>query len=387
MLVVILQVISFVVLLSILVIIHELGHLVTAKWAGAKVEEFGLGFPPRAKKLFRKWGTLFTLNWIPIGGFVRILGENGPDEDQQPAHLGKKAKKLPFYLLPRLKRIIVLAAGPGINLIYGVLIFGLVYSMTGIPTLISTARIGRIQADSPAKQAGVPSNVDLVGIKFGDQNYQITNPNQAIELITAHAGQTVTLTTTGECQGEVCQEIIQEFEVYVRTPAELTDPETEGQVGIVWQTEYAKFYPWYQMPIQGMLYGLIETLLIMVMTVYAFGSMIVGLVTQFALPSDLMGPVGLVDQAVEVGVFRSGLLNTLRFSGMISVSLAIINLLPIPALDGGRVVFVILEKLVGRKRIEAIEYYATYGGYMLLIFLMVAVTSRDVFRVINKYIL
>lgn len=376
-----LSILIFILILSFLVVIHELGHFLAARWAKVKVHEFGLGYPPLAKKLFNWQGTAFTLNWIPFGGFVKMEGEEGQPSSLENSNAGEA--DAPFYQKTAVQRLVIILAGATVNFIFGVLAFAVVYSFVGIPTALSDARIGQVIPDSPAATAGVPSNVNLIAVKNGEEVTPIATTDEAISVLKENSGQTVTLVTTGACDQESCQEIAQEFVVYVRTPEELAQSGQAGAVGIAFQSEYVKFYPRYEMPIRGVIFGLQQAIALSLMIVMALVTMVQQLVSQGQVPSDLMGPVGIVDSAAKTGILLQGPLAILQFAGLLSINLAIMNVLPIPALDGGRAIFILLERVVGRRRIAHFEGLAHYAGFVLLMILIVLVTGRDIWRIIG----
>ncbi len=371
----IISVIVFLLILSVLVIIHELGHFLAAKSVGVEVEEFGIGYPPRAAKLFKKGGTLFSLNWIPFGGFVKIFGETRELVD-------KSKSQIPFYEKSALSRLWVIVAGPFANIILGILCFSIAYSFVGIPTsLQDQARIAVVAPDSPAEAAGVPSNVAIIAVEAQGKRKPITSIDNAIETIAAYSGQEITLITSGLCKQDSCEELLQEFSVYIRSQEELANVENQGALGVAFQSHYLKFYPWYEMPFRATVTGVSETLFLIRMTFIGLSDMLSGLFTAGKVPGDILGPVGIVHQASAMGIFNEGFLATLHFAGLLSTSLAVMNILPIPALDGGRAMFIMLEPLVGKKRLGKIEDTFNYGGFALLVGLLVLVTIRDIWRI------
>lgn len=382
----------FILILSFLVIIHELGHYFAARWAKIKVEEFGLGYPPRALTLFTYKGTPFTVNWIPFGGFVKMEGEDGTDSlieddnDLPASKISKKsvpskvqAKEAPFYTKSAWQRMVVILAGVAVNFIFGVIAFAIVYSFLGIPTLIDQARIESVAENSPAALAGVPTDVNVIAIRDGEETISISNNATGAEAVKARLGKSVTLVTTGPCQGLSCQESAQEFTVYIRSEAET--PENEGPLGIRFAGQVFIHYPWYEQIVRGIGVGVEQAVLLGVFIVISLGNILKQLFQLGQVPADIAGPVGIVHQAQSQGIFSQGPLMILNFTGLLSVNLAVMNLLPIPALDGGRALFILLERFVGRARVQKIEGYANYGGFVLLLGLILAVTIRDVWRI------
>jgi len=420
---IVIDIVIFGLILSFLVLIHELGHYFAARWAKVTVEEFGLGYPPRAKTLFVKAGTVFSLNWIPFGGFVKMEGEDGPEvrsENQTTPQLAGKTDKIDkkqvktdkkshqsrppvvaqtasdttsaFYTKTVWQRLVILLGGVTVNFLFGVLAFSIFFAFKGIPTPIDQARIEAVQPGSPAETAGVATNVNIIAIKTLDSESQeeqlipVQTNQEVIDAVAAHAGRTINLVTTGDCSGLACQELSQEFSVYVRTPQELpTLPSGEkaGAMGVSFANVAFVSYPWYEMVWRSSWYGLQQALGIVLLTVVELQRMLGKLFASGEVPTQVAGVVGIAHQVTEYQLFDQGWLMILNFAGFISVSLAIMNLLPIPALDGGRVLFVLAETVVGRKRISKVEGYANYGGFILLIGLLILITIKDVWNIIG----
>lgn len=363
----------FIIILSFLVVIHELGHYLVAKWCGVKVEEFGLGYPPRAVKLGTWWGTLFSLNWIPFGGFVKMEGEDAVTGETTLSQKSLQVKSAP-------QRLAVILAGAAVNFMFGVLAFAVVFSTMGIPTPLKTARIGLVQPESPAATAGLPANVELVALTVGDETVSQPSVESAIQFINSHRGQNIQIATTGSCTAQGCQELVQNYTVYARTPEQT--PAGQGAIGIAFESVTLQFYPWYEMPLRGTWYGLQQAVELGGDMLMALRQAVVEGFTRGQLPKELSGPVGIVHQAQVNNVFSQGWLAMLYFAGMLSVNLAIMNVLPIPALDGGRAVFILLEPVIGKKRLANWEAQIHYGGFIVLIGLILAVTARDVVRIV-----
>lgn len=382
---IIFEIAVFVLILSFLVLIHELGHFFAARWAKIKVEEFGLGYPPRALTLFTWAGTVFSLNWVPFGGFVRMDGEDGPDSQDKPIKIKEIAEEGPFYTKSAFQRLVVILAGVLVNFAFAIFAFSVVYTVKGIPEPLNTARIADFSPKSPAAAAGVPANVEITSIttSTGEQ-FSIKTNEDVIQATRDQGGKTITLVTTGACSDQLgCQELAQTFEVYVRTQDEISDPTKEGALGIQFQSIFMNTYPWYEMPFRGTLVGIEQTYMLIVLTLDALKNMLIDVTTGGPLPEDISGPVGIVHQANQYQIFRQGPMMILNFAGVISASLAIMNLLPIPALDGGRAFFIMIEPIIGKNRVRKFEGYANYAGFMFLIFLIVAITARDIWRIFS----
>ncbi len=372
----------FILILSFLVLIHELGHFLVAKYFKITIEEFGLGYPPRAVTLFKRWGTVFSLNWIPFGGFVKMEGEDGPAADG--AEAPKKTQGSgPFYAKPALARLAVILAGATVNFVFGVLAFSVVFSFKGIPQIVSQDKplIGVVMPDSPAAQAKIPAGVMITQIKDEQSSLPLSSIEEVVQAVNAREGKNITLVTTGPCQEEKCEPTQVEYPVALRTRA--NTPNEQGLLGIGF-APIVRFvhYPWYEMPVRGTWYGLQESYYLATSVLQALQQMVLGLVKNLGLPGELMGPVGIAGEFQKSGIVQEGWLSVLHFAGLLSINLAIMNVLPIPALDGGRAVFILLEKVVGKQRVQWWEGHANYFGYALLLVLIIIVSIRDVLKLV-----
>ncbi|MDQ3008725.1 MAG: site-2 protease family protein [bacterium] len=366
----------FVLVLSFLIIIHELGHFIMAKRAKIKVFEFGLGYPPRAIKLFTWQGTDFTLNWIPFGGFVKMEGEEGEAE-------GETKRPTAFSEKSTLERLSVILAGVTVNFLFGVIAFATVFSFMGIPYLVDQPRIGSVNPDSPAAAAGVPTQVNILGFKIGDETITTTSSTEVRDVVESNQGQSVTVLTTGSCTELSCEERLQEFPLTIRNRGET--PANQGLLGVTFApvVEY-QFYPPYEMPFRGMWYGIQQALGLGLLIIQSLGDLITGLFTRGTVPAELSGPVGIYDQTEKSGVFNQGFLAILNYTGILSINLAIMNLLPIPALDGGRALFILIEKIVGKGKVARVEQIVNASGMAMLLGLILLITARDVWRIFQS---
>jgi regulator of sigma E protease len=369
---------AVIIIISILVLVHELGHFVVARLCGVKVEEFGLGYPPKALKLFTWKKTLFTLNWIPFGGFVRLAGEDEvPESDSETQDNGKAQ----FYQAKPLAKLAIVLSGALVNFVFAVLLFAAIFSIQGIPQPLDEARIGEIAPGSPASQAGMQPNVTVVGAQDeGGTKVKIENFAQLVEFVEPRGGQEITLTTTGLCSGLSCEEILLEHTMKIRTPEET--PAGQGALGVAWGLAYVK-YPWYEMPFRSSWYGLKQSMFLSQQILGALESLGKDLVTKGSLPQDISGPVGIVHQAQSTGILNQGIVSVMFFTGLLSVNLAVMNVLPIPPLDGGRALFILIATFLKHRHLKKLEYYANYSGYLVLLALIILVTIRDVLRVIG----
>ncbi len=354
-----LTIIIFILILSVLVFVHELGHFMVARKAGVKVEEFGLGFPPRLWGI-KKGETMYSLNAIPLGGFVRLKGEDGSLSEERDS-FGHQ----PFYA-----KGLILAAGVLMNIALAWFIFSAGY-MIGLPTALSNdefprpevsqlkVRVVGVAKDSPAEAAGLTGGDILLQI---DGQPVVNQP-----MVTAYVK---------ERQEQVIQLKVQkaggEVKDYFLTPAKVAEAGSDDKVlGInILQTGLVKYgfgESFYR--------GLIIVGKLLFRIIAAFYGLIAGLISGAGLAVELSGPVGvavLTGQAVELGISY-----VLQFAGMLSLNLAVINFFPFPALDGGRFVFAVIEKIRRRPNNRQVENLIHNLGFSLLLLLIVVITYRD----------
>jgi len=376
------EIIVFVLVLSFLVLIHELGHYLLARKNKIRIKEFGLGYPPRILKLFTYRGTIFSLNAIPFGGFVQLEGENGPEKKQ--IFIDKKDQSEewgPFFSKSISARLQTLLAGVVFNFLFGILAFSIIFSKTGIPReLIQQARIHDFIDGSPAASAGLDKNTNIIAFySENDQQWvNVSSITEVQEYVDSHLGEELTIRTTEPCETLICPDDYQDYKIYLRQENER--PDSEGAMGVIFTTVVYEHYPWYLAAIKGTLYGFREALLLGLLILQALGTLMINLVQGQSVGMDVAGPVGIVHQAQTYGFFDGGWLNILSFAALLSINLGVMNLLPIPALDGGRVIFILLEKLAAKEKIEKIANWANYIGFFILILLMVFVSINDVIK-------
>ena len=310
--------IVFLLTLSILVLVHELGHFLAARKAGIKVEEFGLGYPPRAwaKKIGE---TVYSLNWIPFGGFVKLFGEE----------LGeRKAGKRAFWSKSKKARTVVIIAGVLANFLLSIILFSIVYSSTGIPTKTDQVIVVAVAENSPAEKLGIREDDILLSVD--EQN--VRGLEEFIKLVEEKKGQSIELQ-------------LKDRSVEI-TPRE-DPPEGEGALGVVVSDMEMKKYPLWEMIPRGAIEGIREALMWGWLTFTSIAKMLIDWLGKGVAPKDVAGPVGIYQ--ITGTVARQGILPTLQFIGIFSINLAVLNILPFPALDGGRLLFVIYE-VIFRKR-------------------------------------
>jgi len=360
----------FIFILSFLVIIHEAGHFFFARKNKIKVREFGLGYPPRILKLFYWKGTLFSLNLIPFGGFVQMDGENGPEGD-------KNNSTDSFYEKSIRARLQVILAGVTVNFIFGIIAFAIVFYKLGIPTALDgQARIQDIADNSPAMAAGLVSNTNILAFKTVDQWVEMNSISEVQDFSAAHLGETLEIRTSLLCDQEFCTDEYRESSIYLRTVEET--PTNEGAMGIAFSDTIFKSYPWYLMPFMTIFHAFKQSIALAVLILQSLWQLVVDLFAGRGVQQEVAGPIGIIDQANTYGFFEGGFLSILNFAALLSINLGIMNLLPIPALDGGRAILIILEKFFKRKHIDKIAHYLNYFGYISLLALMIIVSFNDI---------
>jgi regulator of sigma E protease len=319
--------------LGFLILIHELGHFLAAKAVGIPIQEFGIGFPPKMLTLFRKWGTEFTLNWLPVGGFVRA--QERPDDHNVPDEM-LAAKPGP--------RIIFLLAGSTVNLVFAVIFLATSFYM--LHSSLDYVMISSVDKDSPAEKAGIQAEDQILSINGYEtlvvEEYQqiiLDNAGKEVEVTLLRGDETVTVRLTPRVKGEY-------------------DPTREGATGV----------------------GLIEPQELtfgeaIVQSVVSFYYMTIGMFNQ-AL--EFIGFVGM-NRILETTLSssRPGS-NTLGFVASLSFSLGILNLLPVPIFDGGKILFAFWE-LITRRRVPINLYYIlNMASLAFVLLLMVYINVQDV---------
>lgn len=367
------------ILLSVLVFIHELGHFAAAKLAGIRVDEFGIGFPPRAMRLFRREETEYTLNWLPIGGFVKLYGEEYEEsvKGQVSNVKGKDDKEKAFYAQNGWVKSIVLTAGVLMNYLLGLVLIMVVFWSLGVPKVENVLEIQEVVPNSPAAQAGLKTG-DVI-LRVAGQS--IEDSEQVIQVINKHKGQEITFTFERrevEKPEQPNIDPIPGLDQQVTLIPREDPPEGQGAVGIsfsvVPRVKYQKI-AWWKVP--GL--AVEESMHLVGLMVTGIGQILRDLITQGIIPEDIAGPVGIAKITGQVA--REGFYRLLQFAALLSINLAVINLLPFPALDGGRLVFVVAEAAVGRKLAPRVQRWANLIGMLALLGLMVLITVYDVVRI------
>ncbi len=353
----------FILVLFILVLVHELGHFIVAKKTGMRVDEFGIGFPP---KLFgiKRGETTYTLNAVPLGGFVKIYGEDGSGEEGVDRNRA-------FGSRPLWAQALVLVAGVTANILLAWLLFTAAFTM-GMKTTVDESTAGpgakltvlSVIADSPAFEAGIRPGDVILGVTSTEGSAETLTPSAVSSYIQTHEKVAVMLAQDG-------REVVHD----VSTAAGLVKDDPARKVlginmGLI--EEVSKPFPT----------AVYEAGIFTLQSTKSVALGIVGLIHDaFLFKADLSGVAGPVGIAGLVGDAASfGLASLFMFMAFISLNLAVINVLPFPALDGGRLLFVIIEAIKGSPVKSSIAYYVNATGFVLLLILMVAVTYQDILR-------
>lgn len=363
------SIIIFILILGILVFVHELGHFGVAKFFKVRVDEFGMGFPPRAAKLFQRGETEYTLNWIPFGGFVKIHGEDPLEHGEMDKDYKRSMVSKPWW-----QQILVLIAGVTMNIILAWVLFSGAY-MIGAPTPASTV-------DDPSRlknpaltilQVMPETPADIAGLKTGDRVVKVTTP----QAILVNGNQQTFITTIQNTQpGETATiSILRENEPQeiTVTPSSNNDAGKQ-QIGVaidvvgMYRTGFFKSFA----------EGAKSTYFGTVNTFKAFGNLLVDAVRGEASMASVTGPVGLAGLVGDAQ--KIGFVYVIILAAIISINLAIINILPLPALDGGRILFVIIEAIIRRPLPKKFVMWTNTAGFFLLIGLMLVITVKDVIK-------
>ena len=341
---------------SILILVHELGHFLVAKKTGVWVEEFGLGLPPRI------WGkkigeTLYSINLLPIGGFVKLHGEEEGDAVTDPnrSFLGKR----------KLTKVAITIAGIVMNLVLAIVAFGIVYSVSGIEKGVFDVKILNVSSNSPAEYGG--AKVGDIIKKVGDKD--VTSVNQFKGLVDESKGKQIKVQVLRDENGQSATKVVS------MTPR-LNPPEGEGALGIeIADVPQIYFPPLWQRPFYGIYYGFKDAFFYVTAVTSGLGGAAKD-VSQGKAPENLAGIVAIL--AIFYEVAKLGVIPLLRLIGIISVNLAVVNLIPFPPLDGYRVATIFVEKILGKKVLPKFEATIHAVGLVLLILLMILLSAREI---------
>ncbi len=362
----------FIVILFILVLVHELGHFFVAKLFDIRTDEFGIGYPPRAAKLFRWKDTDFTLNWLPFGGFVKIFGEDPTEENMSGPDSSRS-----FVNKPKYQQALVLVAGVVMNFILGWMLLSIGY-LSGLPTAVGTepkgATISSPELMITGLQSGKPA--EKAGFKPGDKIKKVTTTTGELENVTVDGLREFVASRGGEELTFTVKRVVNEETIKVVPEAGIVEGQKAG-IGIALDMVGTLELPWYRAPIVGLQAAFLMTKNI----VYTFGHMIGDAFTGKGDISQITGPVGIV--GVVGDAYKIGFVYLMSLAALISLNLAVINLVPFPALDGGRLLFVIIEAIIRRPIPAKFANILNMAGFFILIGLMLFITYHDVVKLIK----
>lgn len=332
-----------IVFLSVLIIVHELGHFLLAKKFKIFVEEFGLGLPP--KVFGKKFGeTIYSLNLLPFGGFVKISGENREDIDPS------LAQDRVFYNLKIWKRMLIIAGGVAMNFLLGWLLISIVF-WAGVPKAVFIADVA---PESPASVSGIKINDEVLGFATTEEFINYINSNKGKEV-----------SFKIERDGK---------EMEIKSTPRINPPQGQGALGVALVEagqERQGFFKgiWEGLKTSGQIFGMIFSGIFKLIKMAFLGQKPLEVLT---------GPIGIVKVTSQAS--HLGIVFLLQLLALISINLAAINIFPFPALDGGRLIFLIIEKIKGSPLPKRVEEYANAAGMGLLILLMILITIKDIGR-------
>jgi len=341
--------IIFLLILGLLIFVHEGGHFIVAKMSGIKVEEFGMGFPPRIIGI-KRGETIYSLNWIPLGGFCKMLGEEDPSAPRS------FASKRPAV------RLATLAAGPLMNAILPIVLLSIAF-MVPRQVVVGDVVIDQVAADSPAAEAGIVPGDTVLSINGNS----IQNIGDVIYDIHLKMGEKITLELKGADGNLKTATLVPRW----------NPPAGEGAVGIAMTMvntgNVSQSYPFWK-AVPKSISSIGDTFVLM-------RNEITSWFVQKKAP-EVAGPVGIFQLTGEVR--EAGPSYIIQFTAFLSLNLAIVNILPLPALDGGRIIFVLLEVVRRGKRVSPrTEGMIHYIGFAMLIALILVISYFDILRVIR----
>ncbi|MBI2613239.1 MAG: site-2 protease family protein [Candidatus Levybacteria bacterium] len=387
----------FLLILSILVLIHEAGHFFVAKKFGIKVEEFGFGFPPRVFS-FKKGETIYSINWLPIGGFVKLYGEDeAPLRSDSPRGLRPRSRNFAsegqaFFAKSAWQRATVIIAGVVMNAVLAAVIFYIFLGVSGFKTelpLLSDYKfvgvnqtnlqqvvISAIAKNSPAEKQGLKPLTKVISVN----GQEIKDSKEFISIVGLNRGKEI----------EIAWSNLQTNETHkTKVTPRINPPKNEGALGVgLFSLSTAVLN--YETPIQKTFSGIIHPINLMSYNLNVMGNLVKSSFekkTTEPISQGISGPVGiasLTGSILEIQNLKEKLLGLLNLAGILSISLAFFNVLPIPALDGGRLFFILIEAVIGRKVNQRIESFTHSVGMALLLGLMLLITFKDIGKLFIK---
>lgn len=357
----------FIIILALLILVHELGHFLAAKKMGMRVDEFGIGFPPRIFG-WKKGETEYSINIIPLGGFVKIFGED-PDEESISGEDSSRS----MVNKPRWAQALVISAGVGFNLIFAWILITIGF-MIGLPMSVDQFDVEKVKnpnivivevlEGSPAFESGLAVGDKLLSISSNEELIKNFDEIEMQSFISSHGDEEITISyQRGQSEPESIF-VTPMTGVFGEEPAVGIATNVIGTVRLL--------------PHLAIWEGLKLTLSLIVTVVVGLSLFIYDLVRGIGGLSQVIGPVGIVGLVGDAAQF--GFIYLLNFTAFISINLAVINFIPFPALDGGRLLFIGIESISRRNIKPVIANTLNLVGFVLLIALMLAVTYNDILK-------
>lgn len=338
--------------LSVLILVHELGHFLAAKIFKVKVDEFGIGFPPRILSR-RKGETVYSLNLLPFGGFVKMEGEDGEEETVSV----EKDKGRRFDSQSVGRRILIITAGVIMNVFLGWILLTAVFAV-GTPAHLLVADVVK---DSPAAAADLRSGDIIISANYAGKTLSDPIASQEfIDLAWAAGGEKINLTVSRKDQS------LDKTIISRKEPPANQGPLGAGLVEIGWPAQ--NFF-------QGIISAFGQTFLILKQTLFGFYFFFSKLFIEPGVLDSVSGPVGIFSVALQASSL--GFPYFLHLLALLSLNLAVLNILPLPALDGGRLVFLLIEKIKRSPVAFRWQAIANVGGFIILIGLIILITVKD----------
>ncbi|MEK9129895.1 MAG: RIP metalloprotease RseP [Patescibacteria group bacterium] len=359
-----LTIIVFILILGLLVFVHEFGHFFVARKLGVGVEEFGLGFPPRIFGI-KKNNTIYSLNWIPLGGFCKIKGEEGDESTEKDSFVSKRIRV----------KIAIISAGVIMNVFLAFILFSIVF-VIGFPQVINEKTIQGAKKISQAQiqimAVSKNSPAEKADIQLGDTFLEMDH--QKIEEVSMFQNY-----VQKNSKKEIAIKIKRGNKIFEKKiQPEFSEKVNKKIIGVQLVKIGTISYPWHKSILLGAEFTYSTTIEI----IKAFCSLIKNLFIHQTLSADISGPIGIAVMTKQM--INLGLNYVILFAGMLSLNLAIINFLPFPALDGGKVAFLIVEKIRRKPINQQIENISHGIGFILLMLLVVIVTYQDIAKFSGK---
>lgn len=359
-------VLIFLAVLFVLVLVHEFGHFITAKWSGMRVDEFAIGFPPRIAS-WTRGETTYALNLLPIGGYVKIYGENG--EDAETVDTPRAFMHRPKYL-----QAIVLVAGVTMNVLLAFVLYASTYMMgvaVAVPeedrSAASELVVASVLPSGPASEAGLRSGDRIRSLTSGNESATLT-PSNIADFINAREGETLIIQYERAHETNTVSVVPRLIDV--------NGEDARPRVGFVTGLVEMRTYPF----VESVRLGAEDTWNGLVRITAGVGQLLTKAVKGDATMQDVTGPIGIAGMVGDAS--RFGFTALMTFTAFISLNLAVINLLPIPALDGGRLLVVLIEAAIRRPLNQAFIARMNLVGFAFLMLIMLTVTIGDILRLL-----